>query len=202
MSAFTVAPEKQPGGIARLCGAMAGCGVNLVLCATTHGKSGVVALIADDEAAAQRVLRDAGIEYRLQPALTVRMPNRPAAGAATFRNLADAGVNEELLLPVRISEELFYAVICVDESPSPSYRRPPQPRDDAAPEPVRTPRQGVCGAGHEAVVRRQAGADRSPTPATLAQPSVTATPRSAHAEGSICIPALPGPWRVAARRSG
>jgi hypothetical protein len=115
MSAFTVELENQPGGIARLCEAMAGNGVNLVLCATTHGDSGAVAFIADDEGAAQRVLKGAGFEYQLQPAITVRMPNRPGAGAAAFRKLADVGVNVELLLPVRISEELFYAVICVDD---------------------------------------------------------------------------------------
>jgi hypothetical protein len=115
MSAFTVKLDNQPGGIARLCEAMASSGVNLLLCATTHGDSGVVAFIADDEAAAQRALGGAGIEYQLQPALAVRMQNRPGAGAAAFRTLADVGINVELLLPVRISEELFYAVICVDD---------------------------------------------------------------------------------------
>jgi len=115
MSAFTVKLANQPGGIARLCEAMASSGVNLLLCATTHGDSGVVAFIADDEAAAQRVLDGAGIRYQLQPALTVRMENRPGAGAEAFRKLADVGINVELLLPVRISEEVFYAVICVDD---------------------------------------------------------------------------------------
>jgi hypothetical protein len=43
------------------------------------------------------------------------MANLPGAGAATFRKLADAGVNVELLLPVRISEE-FFAVICADDA--------------------------------------------------------------------------------------
>jgi hypothetical protein len=115
MSAFTVELGNHPGELARLCEAMAGSGVNLVLCATTHGNSGVVALIADDEAAAQAVLDGAGIRYLLQPALTVRMENLPGAGAATFRKLADAGVNVELLLPVRISDEEFFAVICADD---------------------------------------------------------------------------------------
>jgi hypothetical protein len=115
VSAFTVKLKNQPGGIAWLCEAMASSGVNLLLCATTHGDSGVVAFIADDEAAAQRVLEGAAIGYQLQPALTVRLENRPGAGAATFRKLADVGINVELLLPVRISEELFYAVICVDD---------------------------------------------------------------------------------------
>jgi hypothetical protein len=58
----------------------------------------------------------AGIEYLLRPALTVRMENLPGAGAATFRKLADAGVNVELLLPVRISDKEFFAVICADDA--------------------------------------------------------------------------------------
>ena len=116
MGAFTVELENQPGGIARLCDVMAGSDVNLLLCATTHRAGGVVAFIADDEAAAQRVLGRAGIEYQLRPAITVRMDNVPGAGAATFTKLADAEVNVELLLPIRISETEFYAVICVDDA--------------------------------------------------------------------------------------
>jgi hypothetical protein len=44
------------------------------------------------------------------------MENLPGAAAAAFRNLADAGVNVDLLLPVRISDAEFYAVICADDS--------------------------------------------------------------------------------------
>jgi hypothetical protein len=68
MSVFTVDLANQPGELASLCEAMAGSGVNLVLCATT------------------------------------------------FRKLADAGVNTDLLLPVRVSDDLFFAVICVDDA--------------------------------------------------------------------------------------
>ena len=100
MSAFTVELDNHPGELARLCEAMASSGVNLLLCATTHGNRRVVAFIADDEAAAQAVLDGAGIEYLLRPAVTVRMENLPGAGAAAFRKLAEAGVNVELLLPV------------------------------------------------------------------------------------------------------
>ena len=73
MSAFTVELDNQPGELARLCEAMASSGVNLLLCATTYGGSGVVAFIADDEAAAQAVLDGAGIGYLMRPAVTVRM---------------------------------------------------------------------------------------------------------------------------------
>jgi hypothetical protein len=116
MSAFTMELDNSPGELARLCEAMAGRGVNLLLCATTHGSSGAVAFIADDEAAAQAVLEGAGIEYLLRPALTVRMANLPGAAAVTFRTLAEAGVNVELLVPVRISDEEFLAVICADDA--------------------------------------------------------------------------------------
>ena len=116
MRAFTVELDNHPGELARLCEAMASSGVNLLLCATTHGNHGVVAFLADDEAAAQAVLDGAGIEYLLRPAVTVRMANLPGAGAAAFRKLAEAGVNVELLLPVRISDEEFFAVICADDA--------------------------------------------------------------------------------------
>ena len=115
MSAFTVSLEDQPGELARLCEAMADSGVNLLLCATTYSGSGVLAFIADDEAAAQDVLEAMGLEYLMRPALTIKLENLPGAGAAAFRKLADAGVNVDLLLPVRITDELFFAVICVDD---------------------------------------------------------------------------------------
>ena len=61
MSVFTVDLQNQPGELARLCEAMAGRGVNLILCATTRGEDGTVAFIADDEASAETALADAGI---------------------------------------------------------------------------------------------------------------------------------------------
>ena len=115
MSVFTVDLKNQPGELARLCEAMAGRGVNLILCAATRGKDGTVAFIADDEASAETPLTDADLGYTKRPALTVRMENQPGAGAATFRKLADAGVNADLLVPVRVSDDLFFAVICVDD---------------------------------------------------------------------------------------
>ncbi len=115
MSVFTVELKNQPGELARLCEAMAGHHVNLILCATTCGEDGTVAFIADDEASAETALADARIGYARRPALTIRMENQPGAGAATFRKLAAAGVNADLLVPVRVSDDLFFAVICVDD---------------------------------------------------------------------------------------
>ena len=115
MSVFTVTLPNRCGELARLCEVMAETGINLVLCATTREADGVVVFIADDEAGAEVVLQDAGLQYATRPALTIRMDNQPGTGAATFRKLADAGVSTDLLLPVRISDSLFFAVICVDD---------------------------------------------------------------------------------------
>ena len=115
MSVFTMDLANQPGELARLCEAMACRGINVVLSAMTGADGSTVAFIADDEAAAQAALEDEGLPYAMRPALTIRMENQPGSGAATFRKLADAGVNADLLLPVRVSDELFFAVICVDD---------------------------------------------------------------------------------------
>ena len=93
MSVFTVDLANQPGELARLCEAMAGRGINLVLSAIAREDGGTVAFIADDEAGAQEVLDGAGLQYAMRPALTIRMENQPGTGAATFRKLANAGVN-------------------------------------------------------------------------------------------------------------
>jgi hypothetical protein len=116
MSVFTVDLKNQPGELARLCEAMAGSGINLILCAATRGEHGTVVFIADDEVGAETALQDAGIRYTRRPALTIRMENQPGAGAATFRKLAGVGVNADLLLPVRVSDDLFFAVLCVDDA--------------------------------------------------------------------------------------
>jgi hypothetical protein len=115
MSVFTVELKNQPGELAGLCEAMAGSGVNLVLSATAQGEGATVMFIADDEATAETVLESTGIHYTMRPALTIRMDNQPGTGAATFRKLANAGVNADVLLPVRVSDDLFLAVICVDD---------------------------------------------------------------------------------------
>jgi len=115
MSAFTVEFDNQPGELARLCEAMAGRGVNIVVSGVAHGDSGTVTFIADDEMAARSALEGAEIEFDEREALTVRMDNVPGAGATTFRKLADAGVNVDLLLPIRVSSDEFLAVICAED---------------------------------------------------------------------------------------
>lgn len=77
--------------------------------------NGTVAFVAHDEAGAETALAGAGARYTRRPALIIRMENQPGTGAATFRKLADADVNADLVVPVRVSGDLFFAVICVDD---------------------------------------------------------------------------------------
>ncbi|MBB5790519.1 hypothetical protein [Jiangella mangrovi] len=114
MGAFTVEFENQPGRLAELCEVIAARGINLVICGLAHGETGTVAFIADDESAARTALQDAGFDAQERDALTVRLKNAPGAGAATFRKLAEAGVNVEVFLPVRVSDAQFVGVLCVD----------------------------------------------------------------------------------------
>jgi hypothetical protein len=71
MSAFTVEFGNRPGELARLCEAMAARGVNIVVCGASHGDTGTVAFIADDEIGARTALQDAEIEYDERRALTI-----------------------------------------------------------------------------------------------------------------------------------
>ena len=114
MSAFTIDVANQPGALARICEILAQRGVNLVLCGLAHDDTGTIAFIADDEDAARAALQAGEIDYVEREAITVRLENRPGAGAAAFRTLQEANVNLEVFLPVRIFDDQFYAVICPD----------------------------------------------------------------------------------------
>lgn len=112
MSAFTTDMANTPGQLARVCEVLAKRGVNLVICGVGSGAAGSVAFIADDEEATRSALADADIDYVEHESLTVRLENVPGAGAELFRKLADAGVNLNVFLPVRIFDREFFAVIC------------------------------------------------------------------------------------------
>jgi hypothetical protein len=118
MSAFTLDVANRSSEMARLCEILAARGVNLVICGLAHGDRGTVAFIADDEDAARDALQASGIDYVEREAVTIRLQNVPGAGAATFQRLADANVNLEVFLPVRIFDDEFYAVICPDNVPA------------------------------------------------------------------------------------
>ena len=116
MSVFTVDLKNQPGELARLREAMAGGGINLVLLATARVEEGTGGVHRRRRGQRRRRCSSMQTPGPMRPALTIRMENQPGVGAATFRELADVGVNVDLLLPVRVSDDLFFAVSCVDDA--------------------------------------------------------------------------------------
>ena len=103
MSVFTVDLKNQPGELARLCEAMAGRGVNLILSATSRGEDGTVAFIVDDEARAETALADAGIGYARHPRAWGNLHVPSARGGITrqARVMRTAGTSERALAFVR-----------------------------------------------------------------------------------------------------
>ena len=176
---------------------MAARGVNIVVSGTTRGDAGTVAFIADDEAAARTALK----MQRFRTPSERRSPSgwqRPGCGSGGFRKLADAGINVELLLPVRVSTEEFHAVICADigchrAGPRRSSRH--RMRVRVRREPRGRDRSTGAGAGPG----RQVGTEVAAAPRGLSlmtehTVSVTGHPR----EPTSTAPTAPGGVRVAA----
>jgi hypothetical protein len=115
MGVFTVDMRNDPGQLAKLCAAMAAENVNVILCAAAIGESGTVVFIADNEAAASGALESGDFAFAEHPSVTVRIANHPGEGAEAFGKLAAAGVNLGLVLPVRVSNDQYYAVLGVDD---------------------------------------------------------------------------------------
>ncbi|MGH3714428.1 MAG: hypothetical protein ACRDT4_13345 [Micromonosporaceae bacterium] len=115
MSVFTVLLKNQPGELAQLSELIAERGANMMLCGVTAGSQGIVAFVCDDDDAARGALNSAGLDFNERDALTVRLPDQPGQAALLARRLADARVNMELVLPVRICEGEAELAVCVSD---------------------------------------------------------------------------------------
>jgi hypothetical protein len=115
MDVFIVEAENSPGRLARLCEEMAARDINLMLAAVAHGRRGTIAFTADREQDARSVLVAMDVEFVARQALRVRIANFPGAGATLFTLLASAGVNVDIVLPLRISDDEFLGAICAED---------------------------------------------------------------------------------------
>ncbi len=97
----TVVLRDEPGQLATLGGAMGSAGVNIKgMCAFTGEGRGIIHLLIDDEATERAVsaLTAAGMGVADQRAvLVVDIEDQPGSLGELARELADAGVNIELL---------------------------------------------------------------------------------------------------------
>jgi hypothetical protein len=98
---LTVVLQDQPGQLATLGGAIGEAGVNIQgMCAFTGEGRGIIHLLLADNAVKRAVaaLTDAGMGIADQrPVLVVDVADRPGSLGELARELADAGVNIELL---------------------------------------------------------------------------------------------------------
>jgi len=96
---LTVVLKDEPGQLAKLGETMGGAGINMLgMSALTGEGRGVINILVEDGAAARSALEDAGMGVAdSQPALVVNVEDRPGTLGQLARELAEAGVNIELL---------------------------------------------------------------------------------------------------------
>jgi hypothetical protein len=96
---FTVVLKDEPGQLAKLGEATGRAGINLLgMCALTGEGRGVINILVEDSAGTEAALEDAGMGVAgSQEALVVNVEDRPGTLGQLARELADAGVNIELI---------------------------------------------------------------------------------------------------------
>lgn len=104
MFLFTLDLKNEPGELAYLGESLGQRGVNIELCGMTAGDHGLICLTASDEDAARAALMEASLPYTEQPCLRIRCADRPGELGRIARQLADAGINVEGLLPISICD--------------------------------------------------------------------------------------------------
>jgi hypothetical protein len=96
---LTVGLANRPGTLAQASDAIGRAGVNIEgACGFVCGDAGVYHVLVADAEGARRALIDAGFEIQAQREVVVApFDNRPGGAAAVLRQIADAGVNVDLL---------------------------------------------------------------------------------------------------------
>jgi hypothetical protein len=98
---LTVVLTDEPGQLAKLGGATGEAGINILgMCAFTGEGRGIIHLLVQDAVALRAVnaLEDAGMGVAdRRPVLVVDIEDRPGSLGGLARELAEAGVNIELL---------------------------------------------------------------------------------------------------------
>jgi hypothetical protein len=114
MQTFIVHGKNRSGELAKLTGALAAKNVNVLITALGVNGQGVAAFVCSDEAQAQTALKDAGFEFKMFPALTIRLNDTPGQAADVSRKLGDQGVNVECFLPIWVSDDKVIVALGVD----------------------------------------------------------------------------------------
>jgi hypothetical protein len=114
MQTFIVHGKNRSGELAKLTGELAAKNVNVVINALGVNGQGVAAFVASDETLAQTVLKDGGWDFKMFPALTISLNDKPGMAANVTRLLGDQGVNIECFFPINWNADKPVIVLGVD----------------------------------------------------------------------------------------
>ena len=115
MDAFIVDLKNKPAELAKVAEAIAEKGIDITgFSGSTHGDSGTLTLVTDNEAATRRVLTDGGWKFHTIEVVEASLPNKPGTLAEVARRLAKAGVNIEAAFPAGMTGSSTHIVFATD----------------------------------------------------------------------------------------
>ena len=90
---LVIRAEHKPGTLAQICSELAKVAVNITAIMAANTEEHGIRIVAAPHAAAKKVLDGLRISYTEEPAIAVRLGDRPGALGRVTRKLADAGIN-------------------------------------------------------------------------------------------------------------
>jgi hypothetical protein len=115
MNAFIIELDNRPGSLADVTAAIAEKGINITSVAGATGTStGTIAVVTNDEGATRSALQAAGARFREVALASGALEHRPGSLAEAARQLADAGVNIEAILPMGMEGNKITVAFGVD----------------------------------------------------------------------------------------
>ncbi len=91
---IVIQAEHKPGTLASICSEMAKKAVNITAIMAAYDQpGGRIRLVATPHAAAGKVLEGMNLPYKEEPAVSIRVTDRPGALGRATRKLADRGIN-------------------------------------------------------------------------------------------------------------
>ena len=118
LTQISIFAQNKPGKLEKVTAALAAAGVNILAVAITGAEGfGIIKLIVDDSAAAERALNEGGFTFSREKILAVGLVDRPGGLHAVVQALARNGVNIEnahIFIPDK--REKAYLVVEVDDA--------------------------------------------------------------------------------------
>jgi len=116
MIEFSVNMANRPGQLATLARELGAAGVNIeTLAAVSSGPESSVKLVVNNDDAARRVLKDAGVHFEERRIVSAVLHDQPGALAQMTEALAATGVNIEAMYLLHASAEGLHFAVAVDD---------------------------------------------------------------------------------------